>query len=57
MESFFHTLKVELIYLHEYATRREAQSDIFEYIEVFNNRQRIHSTLGYKSPADFEQAA
>lgn len=55
MESFFHTLKTEHVYFCEYQTRREAAQSIFEYVEVFYNRQRIHSTLNYLSPADFER--
>lgn len=55
MESFFHTLKTEHVYFCKYQTRREAAQSIFEYIEVFYNRQRIHSTLGYLSPAEFER--
>jgi putative transposase len=47
MESFYRTLKVELIYQHKYETKREAQRDIFEYIEIFYNRERIHSSPGY----------
>ena len=54
MESFFHTLKTELTHHKKYRTREEARRDIFEYIEVFYNRQRLHSSLGYKSPAEFE---
>lgn len=54
VESFFGTLKRELVYHRHYATRNEAQQDIFEYIEVFYNRKRRHSTLGYDSPAEFE---
>jgi transposase InsO family protein len=54
MESFFHTLKTELIYQRRYPTHAQARADIFDYIEVFYNRQRQHSTLGYKSPAEFE---
>ncbi len=54
VESFFGTLKRELIYHRHYATRQEATQDIFEYIEVFYNRLRRHSTLGYHSPAEFE---
>lgn len=54
VESFFGTLKRELVYHRHYATRHEAQQDIFEYIEVFYNRKRRHSTLGYDSPAEFE---
>ena len=55
MESFFATLKAELIYRETFRTRQEAQTKIFEYIEVFYNRQRRHSTLGMKSPVDFER--
>ena len=54
VESFFGTLKRELVYHRRYATRNEATQDIFEYIEVFYNRRRRHSTLGYYSPAEFE---
>ena len=54
-ESFFHTLKVELIHGTIYNTRQEARTAIFEYIEVFYNRQRRHSYLGYLSPIDFEK--
>ena len=57
MESFFGTLKTELVYHRNYETRAEAQSDIFEYIEVFYNRQRLHSALGYRSPVAFELLA
>jgi len=53
-ESFFHTLKTELVYHEDYATRAEAKGDIFEWIEVFYNRKRRHSSLGYLSPARFE---
>ncbi|MHB1513870.1 IS3 family transposase, partial [Acidiferrobacter sp.] len=53
-ESFFGTLKQELTYHETYATREEARRAIFEYIEVFYNRQRRHSTLGYMSPMTFE---
>jgi putative transposase len=55
-ESFFHTLKVELIHNQSYKTRQQAQANIFEYIELCYNRQRRHSYLGYLSPVDFEQA-
>jgi len=48
-ESFFKIFKTELIYQNKYETRREAKQDIFEYIEVFYNRQRLHSALGYKT--------
>jgi putative transposase len=54
VESFFGTLKRELVHHRRYATRDEATRDIFEYIEVFYNRQRRHSTLGYHSPAEYE---
>ena len=54
VESFFGTLKRELIYHRQYQTRDEAKHDVFEYIEVFYNRLRRHSTLGYYSPAEFE---
>jgi putative transposase len=54
VESFFGTLKCELVYPWHYATREEAKQDIFEYIEVFYNRRRRHSTLGYDSPAEFD---
>jgi transposase InsO family protein len=53
-ESFFATLKTELIYPRRFATRREAKEAIFDYVEVFYNRRRRHSTLGYLSPVDFE---
>ena len=55
MESFFHTLKTEHVYFNKYKTRQEAANSIFEYIEVFYNRRRIHSTLNYLSPLEFEQ--
>lgn len=54
MESFWATLKTELIYHERFITREEAQAKIFEYIEVFYNRKRRHSSLGSKSPAEFE---
>ena len=53
-ESFFHTLKTELCDHEHYRTREQARASIFEYIEAFYNRQRLHSTLGYLSPVDFE---
>jgi transposase InsO family protein len=55
MESFFGTLKCELIHDRCYRTHAEARQDIFEYIEVFYNRQRRHSALGYLSPAEYEK--
>jgi len=54
-ESFFSTLKRELVYRERYQTREEAKQSLFEYIEVFYNRQRRHSTLGYLSPLQFEK--
>lgn len=54
-ESFFQTLKTEETHLKHYRTREEGPSAIFEYVEVFYNRQRLYSTLGYISPADFEE--
>jgi putative transposase len=54
VERFFGTLKRELVYHRHYATREDATQDSFEYIEVFYNRKRRHSTLGYDSPAEFE---
>ena len=53
-ESFFHSLKTELVSHEHYRTREEARASIFDYIEAFYNRIRIHSTLGYVSPAEFE---
>ena len=53
-ESFFSTAKRELTHHETYATREEVQGALFEYIEVFYNRQRLHSTLGYRSPAEYE---
>ena len=57
VESFFHTLKTEHVQHQRYRTREEARQDIFEWIEVFYNRVRRHSTLGYRSPAEFEARA
>lgn len=56
VESFFATLEWELIERHDWHTRQEAQAAMFEYIEVWYNRQRRHSTLGYRSPIAYEQA-
>lgn len=53
-ESFFSTLKTELIYQNQYESRGEAKRDIFQYIEIFYNRFRLHSALGYKSPEEYE---
>ena len=52
-ETFFSTLKKELVYLTEFETRQQAESEIFEFIEIFYNRKRLHSSLGYLSPVDF----
>lgn len=54
-ESFFASLKKELTHHEDYQTRQEARASIFEYIEVFYNNQRLHSTLGYVTPAAYEQ--
>jgi transposase InsO family protein len=56
MESFFASLKKELIHPEDYRTRAEARASIFEYIETFYNPKRRHSSLGYVSPAEYEQA-
>lgn len=55
VESFFKSLKVELCKEMRFKTREEARSKIFEYIEVFYNRKRLHSTLGYQSPVEYEK--
>jgi len=54
MESFWSTLKRDLIHRRHFATRAQARAAIFEWIEVFYNRTRLHSALGYQSPVDFE---
>jgi len=54
MESFWSTLKWELVYRRNFATRSQARNQIFDYIESFYNRQRLHSSLGYLCPVDFE---
>jgi transposase InsO family protein len=56
MERFFSTLRAELTDLERFATRQTARTTVFEFIEVFYNRQRLHSSLGYRSPAAFEAA-
>jgi putative transposase len=53
-ESFWSTLKSELVHHEHYATREQARQSIFEYIEVFYNRKRLHSSIGYQSPEAFE---
>lgn len=55
MESFWRSLKNELIHHCRYATRAEAEASVREYIEIFYNRQRRHSCLGYIAPAVFAQ--
>jgi putative transposase len=57
MESFFASLKKELVHDEDYQTRAEAKASVFEYIEAFYNRVRRHSALGYVSPTDYERAA
>jgi len=54
MESFFHTLKTELVHHRQFATRAEAELDIFAYIEGFYNQTRRHSAIGYISPVEME---
>lgn len=56
MESLMGIVKSECVHARTYATREEAALDLFEYIEVVYNRARIHSALGYLSPAEFEEA-
>jgi putative transposase len=56
VESFFHTLKTELIYTEDFDTHEQTQMAVFEYIEVFYNRQRCHSANGYLAPLAYEQA-
>jgi putative transposase len=56
-ESFFATLKTELVYRQSWETRAGARSAVFEYIEAFYNRRRLHSSLGYRSPAEYEDAS
>ena len=57
VESFFHSLKTEWVHHYRYKTRKEAKASIFEYIEIFYNRQRRHSHLNYLCPADYEHWA
>jgi transposase InsO family protein len=56
MESFWSTLKNELIHRHRFATRADASLALFDYIETFYNRRRLHSSLGFKSPLDYESS-
>lgn len=53
-ESFFHTLKTELVYFQSYQNLEEVKMDIFRYVYGFYNQTRKHSTLGYVSPSEFE---
>lgn len=54
MESWNHSLKIEAIHGERFTTREKARAQVFEYIEVYYNRKRLHSTLGYLSPESFE---
>jgi transposase InsO family protein len=56
MESFFHTLKTELVMHSDYRTRDQARASLFDYMELFYNRQRRHSTIKYEAPLEFEAA-
>jgi transposase InsO family protein len=56
MEAFWSTLKLELIYRRQFDNATQVRQAIFDYVEVFYNRQRLHSALGYQTPADFEAA-
>ena len=56
MESFFRSLKVELIFGRRFDTRASARQEIFDYIEAYYNQKRLHSSLGYLSPAEYEVA-
>jgi putative transposase len=56
VESFFHTLKTELVYQTHYQTRKQAKESIFGYIEGFYNCKRLHSYLGYMSPNELEKS-
>ena len=55
-ESFFHTLKVELIHENKYKTREVAKQSIFQYIEIYYNQQRLHSAIDYRTPNEVEYA-
>ena len=55
-ESFFATLKKELIYRKEYKNKEDAKKAVFEFIEVWYNRKRIHSSIGYMTPVQFESS-
>ena len=55
MESFFHTLKVELVHQRRWSTSEDAKRELFAYIEGYYNRRRIHSALGYRTPEQAER--
>lgn len=57
MESFFHTLKVELVHRENYRTRLQATNDLFEYVEIYYNRKRRHSSLNYMTPSEYDEHA
>ncbi len=52
MESFFGSLKTECVHRHRFKTRKQAKAALFDYIEIFYNRQRLHSAIGYKAPME-----
>ncbi len=54
-ESFFASLEKDLLRVRSFRTKREARTEVFDYIEVFYNRERLYSTLGYRSPEDSER--
>ena len=54
-ESFFKTLKVECVYDYKFENQQTASATVFEYIEIWYNRKRLHSSLGYRTPAQMEQ--
>ena len=56
-ESFFSNLKNERVHHHDFRTREEAKSAIFDYIECFYNRNRIHQSMGYRTPDEVEEVA
>lgn len=56
MEAFWSTLKLELVYRHSFEDATQVRQALFDYVEVFYNRRRLHSALGYQTPADFEGA-
>ncbi len=54
-ESFFASLEKDLLRRRSFRTKQEARTEVFDYIEVFYNRERLHSTLGYRSPDEYER--